>query len=336
LRPGGFRSHRRSPRHDLRRALGTALALALALLPSAALAHPLALGLVELTERPGGRVSVRLRVSGTEQQGHAISVPPPPGCAPVGPMAGRTGGDAFEASGEWRCARGLRGAVITVRGLEGSEVQLVARVRTADGALTEARLDDHVRRLAVAAPARPAAVAWGYLLLGLRHIADGADHLAFVACLALWVRRPRAVVAAVTGFTLGHSATLALAALDAVRVPSRPVEACVALSVLLLALEVARGRAAPRGAGRMAAGFGLLHGLGFAGALRDLGLPRGATVAALAGFNAGVELGQVAFVALALAAAWAARRAGLDAARSRGWIADATGAWAVLLLLQRA
>jgi len=311
------------------------LLLLLTLLSSTALGHPLALGLIELTERGGGRVSVSLRVSGTEQQGHSVTLPPPAGCALSAPMVERLGSDASEAAGEWRCPRGLRGAAMTARGLEGSEVQLIVRARLSDGTLAEARLDDHQRRFVVPSRARTSAVAWSYLRMGAAHIAEGLDHLAFVACLALWISSLRGILLAVTGFTVGHSVTLALAATEAVRVPSRPVEACVALSVLLLALEVARGRQAPKGAWWMAAGFGLLHGLGFASALRDIGLPRGATAAALLSFNAGVELGQVAFVALSLGAAWAVRRAGVDASRARRWIADLAGAWAVMLLLQR-
>ena len=313
-----------------------ALFLLLSLLPSTAHAHPLALGLVELTERSGGRVSVSLRVSGTEQQGHSVTLPPPSGCALSSPMIERLGSDASESTGEWRCPRGLRGATMTVRGLEGSEVQLITRVRLADGTLTESRLDDHRRAFTVPPRARPWAVARSYLALGVEHIAEGLDHLAFVACLALWIGSLRGILLAVTGFTLGHSLTLALAATETVRVASRPVEACVALSVLLLALEVAGGRPAPKGAWRVAAGFGLLHGLGFASALREIGLPREATASALVSFNAGVELGQLAFVALSLGAAWAMRRAGADASRARRWIADLAGAWAVMLLLQRA
>lgn len=298
-------------------------------------AHPLAFGLVDLAEQRDGRVTVTMRVSGTEQQGSAVSLAPPTGCEAVTPLALREREDAWEARTTWRCARGLRGASMAVRGLEGSEVQLAVRAHLADGEVIEARLDDHQRAFTVPRAARWWAVAGAYLRMGASHIAEGWDHLAFVACLALWVRRARDIAWAVTGFTLGHSVTLALAATGRVSVPSRPVEACIALSVLLLAWEVARGGAAPKRAWVMAAGFGLLHGLGFASALREVGLPRGALGTALAAFNVGVELGQVAFVAVALIAAWVVRRAGVDAARARGWVADLAGAWAVMLLLQR-
>lgn len=295
----------------------------------------MALGLIELAEQRGGRVAVTMRVSGTEQQGSVVSMDPPAGCRAAAPWAMREGGDAWEGRTTWRCARGLRGAAMRVRGLEGSEVQLVVRARLADGAVIEARLDDERRGFAVPREARRRAVAWSYLRMGVRHIAEGVDHLAFVACLALWVGATRGVWGAVTGFTLGHSVTLALAATGRVSAPTRPVEAGIALSVAMLAGEVARGAPAPRRPWLVAAGFGLLHGLGFASALRDVGLPREALGTALVAFNAGVEVGQVAFVALALGAAWLARRAGVDGQRARGRVASLAGAWAVMLLLQR-
>lgn len=308
---------------------------AAALAPAVAWAHPLAFGVVELAERGDGRVAVTMRVSGTEQQGSVVSLSPPAGCRAEAPLAMREVGDTWEGRTAWRCARGLRGAAMTVRGLEGSEVQLVVRTTLAGGEVIEARLDDHRRAFVVPRGARRWSVAWSYLRMGVRHIAEGVDHLAFVACLALWVGATRRVWWATTGFTLGHSVTLALAATGRVSVPARPVEACIALSVALLAWEVARGNDPPRSAWQMAAGFGLLHGLGFASALRDAGLPREAVGTALVTFNAGVEVGQVAFVALALGAAWLVKRAGVDAQRARGWAADLAGAWAVMLLLQR-
>ena len=307
----------------------------LALAPAMAWGHPLALGLVELTERGGGLVAVSLRVSGTEQQGHAVTLRPPAGCALVGPMSERLGSDAWEASGLWRCPRGLRGATMTVRGLEGSEVQLIARVRLADGALTEARLDDHQRAFAVPPRARASTVAWSYLRMGARHIAEGADHLAFLACLALWVGRARGLVAAVTGFTAGHSVTLALSALGLVQLPQRPVEACIALSVALLALELAHGRPPPRRHALLSAAVGLLHGLGFASALREVGLPQAQRGWALLSFNVGVELGQIVFLAGVLSIGALARRAVGDPSRARRWVVEAVGACSVMWLLQR-
>jgi hypothetical protein len=109
----------------------------------------------------------------------------------------------------------------------------------------------------------------------------------------------------VTAFTVGHSMTLALSALDVVRVQQRPVEILIALSIGVVAWEVVRFANAERASFAklpvvMAAIFGLLHGLGFAGALRELGLPQGAIPLSLFSFNVGIEVGQLAFIAVAL------------------------------------
>jgi hypothetical protein len=130
----------------------------------------------------------------------------------------------------------------------------------------------------------------------------------------LLVDGARRLFLTITAFTVAHSVTLALATLGVVRVPSRPVEASIALSIVLLAVELVRRR---RGEASLSArrpwlvafAFGLLHGLGFAGALSQVGLPQGEIPLALFLFNAGVEVGQVAFVAVVLGVLAAARLA---------------------------
>ncbi len=147
---------------------------------------------------------------------------------------------------------------------------------------------------------------------GVHHILDGTDHLLFLltlllpAALAPPRRGVRSVLAIVSAFTLAHSVTLSLAALGLVALPGRLVESAIALSVLLAALANLRSPPLALGA-RFAFGFGLVHGLGFASALGDLGLGAGARATALCGFNAGVEVGQLAVVALFLPLAWSAR-----------------------------
>lgn len=161
---------------------------------------------------------------------------------------------------------------------------------------------------------------------GAHHIASGADHVAFLLALLLpavlvggaarWRPAPafrpvlREVTRVVTAFTLAHSITLSLAALGYVRVPSRLVESLIALSVLVCALANLRP-SAPRLGAAFAFGFGLVHGLGFASALSDLGSNAWTRVATLLGFNLGVELGQLAGVALFLPLAFALRRSTL-------------------------
>ena len=153
-------------------------------------------------------------------------------------------------------------------------------------------------------------VAVSYLRLGVEHILFGFDHLLFVLALVILVRDWRRVVLTVTAFTIAHSLTLAAATLGFVSVPGPPIEAAIALSIVLVAVEIVNERRGqPSFAARwpwlIAFCFGLLHGFGFAGALAEVGLPHHAIPVALLFFNLGVEAGQLAFVAVALVAGWA-------------------------------
>lgn len=142
-------------------------------------------------------------------------------------------------------------------------------------------------------------VARQYTVLGVEHILGGVDHLLFVLGLLLLARQPRRILFAVTGFTIAHSITLSAAALGVLRVPVPPTEAAIALSILFLAREALRERQdslAWRHPVVVSLIFGLLHGLGFASALGEVGLPDGEVAVALLFFNLGVELGQIAFI----------------------------------------
>jgi hypothetical protein len=157
-------------------------------------------------------------------------------------------------------------------------------------------------------------VAGDYLWQGFVHILMGWDHLAFVLCLCL-LTRGRTLLLLVTTFTLGHSLSLALAFFEVVRIPVPPVEAVIALSIAFMAREAlvrdasvdetlaVRGRYVA-----VVASFGLLHGLGFASVLGDLGLAQSERVPGLIFFNLGVEAGQLAFVAFVTAVMWTATR----------------------------
>jgi hydrogenase/urease accessory protein HupE len=149
----------------------------------------------------------------------------------------------------------------------------------------------------------------GYLRLGVEHILTGYDHLLFLLGVLLVCRRFKTVAAIVTCFTLAHSVTLALAALEVVSMPSRLVETLIAASIVYVGVEnIVRGEE-PRGRWALTFGFGLIHGLGFASALREIGLGQFGTSLAgpLIGFNLGVELGQLAVSAVLLAVFWRAR-----------------------------
>jgi len=171
-------------------------------------------------------------------------------------------------------------------------------------------------------------------------VLGGIDHLLFVLGLLLLVGWRRRLVTTITAFTAGHSVTLALASLEVVRVAATPVEVCIALSVLLLAWELSRARDARqrsltvRHPEVIAALFGLVHGLGFAGALLDLGLAADALPWALLGFNLGVEAGQLLFV-VGVAGLWLIAQRSSRAERPRwdrvaAYAMGITAAWLAL------
>jgi len=159
-----------------------------------------------------------------------------------------------------------------------------------------------------APPQRTAGTFVSYLGLGVEHIIGGIDHLLFLVALLALCTGVWQTVKIVTAFTVAHSITLSLAALGLVDVPSSIVEPLIAASIVWVAVE---NLVAPSGAGRrwlIAGVFGLIHGLGFASALGELELPREALLRALVGFNLGVELGQLAFVAVVMPPlVWASR-----------------------------
>ncbi len=173
-----------------------------------------------------------------------------------------------------------------------------------------------------------------YLALGVEHIFLGYDHVAFILGVILWGRRLRPLVIVATAFTLAHTITLSLAVLDVFSLPSRWVEALIAASIVYVAAENFFIRSIDR-RWRLTFLFGLVHGFGFAGALKSFGLPSAAVVPALAAFNIGVEIGQIAILAIAVPAMlWlegpAARRAGGDHPRKTRLVYAASG---VLLIL---
>ena len=213
---------------------------------------------------------------------------------------------------------GLAGKRVEIVGLSGTITDVLARVQLRDGAYSTSLVRPAQPWLEISAARGPLAVAGAYLRHGIDHILLGYDHLLFVFALILIVRSTGVLVWTITAFTLAHSITLALATLGIVHVPGPPVEAAIALSILLLAGEIVRlQRGEPGLTARwpwlVAFCFGLLHGLGFASALMDIGLPRGDVPLALFAFNLGVELGQLAFVVVVLGALALAKRAGIPA-----------------------
>jgi hydrogenase/urease accessory protein HupE len=189
-----------------------------------------------------------------------------------------------------------RSTVLTEKDPAARQVVLIAQGRSETQALLDA--GNTTVTLSTAPPPL-----WStmqrYLLTGIEHIFLGYDHIAFLIAVMLWARRLIPVVKIVTAFTIAHSITLSLAALDVLVIPSRIVEPAIGASIVFVAVENFFSRDVDR-RWRMAFLFGLIHGFGFAGVLREIGLPTNAAVPALAAFNIGVEIGQVAIVAVAL------------------------------------
>lgn len=202
-------------------------------------------------------------------------------------------------------ADGLAGKRIEFAGLQATVTDVLVRVQMLDGTHSTTLVHPSQPWVEITMRQGPLAVVGVYLAHGVEHILFGFDHLLFVLALIVIVRNTRTLLLTVTAFTVAHSITLSLATLGVVHVPGPPVEACIALSILLVASEIARLQ---RGEPSLTAtrpwavafSFGLLHGLGFASALIDIGLPQSDVPLALFGFNVGVEMGQLAFIAVVL------------------------------------
>jgi hypothetical protein len=293
-----------------RLSLVCALGWALAATPAAA--HEVRPAYLELRERDALHWDVLFKVPARDELRLALHVRLPEGCSGGAPARPAQGGWHVE---RWlaSCSEPLAGRDVALEGLPMTRTDALARVERADGSRQTVRLTGDAPAFTVAAREPFARVARTYFGLGVEHILLGADHLLFVLALLFLVGSAAPLVATVTAFTLAHSLTLAAATLGLVRVPQAPVEATIALSVVFVAAEVLHARAgrpalAARKPWLAAFAFGLLHGLGFAGALREIGLPEDALPAALAFFNLGVEAGQLVFVGAVLALLAAARR----------------------------
>jgi hypothetical protein len=297
-----------------RRALATVLCAVGALAAGHAGAHALSPALLVLHEGAAGIVDVTWKVPLLQMTGADLRPLLPPDCAPMGRATMQE--DAESLTTAWRVdcgAAGLVGRRVGVAGLAAAKTDALLRLELADGRAIDTVLRAREPSLEIPGREHGVGLASRYVALGAEHILTGYDHLLFVFGLLLLAVGPRALVATVTAFTLGHSVTLTLAALDVARVPSAPVEMLIAFSIFVLAVELARPDPSAdstlmrRRPWLMALGFGFLHGLGFAGTLRAAGLPAQAIPLALLGFNVGIELGQLAFVLAVLALMLAAR-----------------------------
>jgi hydrogenase/urease accessory protein HupE len=197
-----------------------------------------------------------------------------------------------------RCAGGLKGT-LSIEGVGQRYSAAIVKVTWLDGGsraytLTKAQPTAQLYGSADDNRGR-GEIARAYIVLGIEHILTGYDHLLFVAGLLFLVGFRRRLIGTITAFTLAHSITLALSVFGLITLRSPPVEASIALSIVLVATEALRERdtLARRLPALVSFLFGLVHGLGFAGALKDIGLPQSHLPLALLTFNVGVEIGQL-------------------------------------------
>lgn len=273
--------------------------------PSGAGAHPLGPSLFKVSEITPGRVLFEWKTPVQGVPGARLQPRMPNHCVIHGGSKKEISKGAYVRSWEGQCKNSLVGSSLRVEGIPESKANVILRAQLADGRKFNTVLTADSPSFVI--PKRQPIWILGrsYLLLGFDHILTGLDHLLFILGLVLLVANRRQLLWTVTAFTLGHSVTLSLAALGLVNFPTGPVEALIALSIVALAVELCRGKKNPptffhRFPWVMALSFGLLHGLGFAGALAEIGLPQGDIPFALFSFNLGIELGQLLFIGLIL------------------------------------
>ncbi|MCZ8019758.1 HupE/UreJ family protein [Novosphingobium sp.] len=225
----------------------------------------------------------------------------------------RLAGPAVVATGRVTCTRPLDGATVGLEGMEPGSTDALLRVAPLGRPVQTERLTPGSSTFTISAVPDRWQVARTYFVIGVEHIVAGFDHLLFVVALVLLLQHGWSVVAAASAFTIAHSITLAGTTLGLFGLPQAPVEATIALSIVFLAVEIVKAKPGePRLSERLpwlvAFLFGLLHGFGFAGALREIGLPETDVPMALLTFNLGVEAGQLLIVAVSMAVLTLLRR----------------------------
>ena len=320
------------------------LLLALIVLAGAApaRAHQFAPALLEIDEVSAGEAAVRWKQPAVRVQGSQLRPVLPVECEGLGDPEVQKEGTGIRASWKIRCPGGLTGKSVGVEGIAGSQADVLLRITLRDGRRLRHVLKAETPSFTIDADGSRPGVFKDYARLGVEHIALGWDHLLFVLALVLLVGWGKSLAWTITSFTAGHSVTLALASLGVVHVPQAPIEAAIALSIYVLAVELTsayqgKRTLTQRAPWAVAGGFGLLHGLGFAGALAEVGLPTAEIPLALFSFNVGIELGQLAFVAAVLLVAVGLRKVPVVWPRWAQTVpAYGIGAMAAFWFLQRA
>lgn len=234
----------------------------------------------------------------------------------------------------------IEGKQIIIEGLSKTLIDVLVRIEYMNGEQITRLLQPDKNSFMVPGETSTLSVVKVYTVLGIEHILIGFDHLLFVLALLLIAKGKWKLLKTITAFTLAHSITLSLATLELVAIPSAPVEAVIALSIVFLAIEILNTqKGTPTLTSKkpwlVAFTFGLLHGFGFAGALADIGLPQQAIPFALAFFNIGVELGQLIFVGAVFTLTYFLNRIQLNFQKFEKLVPYAIGSIASFWMIER-
>jgi hypothetical protein len=304
-------------------------------------AHEVCPAYLELRQTDGGMYAVLWKVPAVGEMRLSIHPRFPENCKPVGEVTSYRGGDSYAEHLNIACPGGLNGRTIAIDGLAATMTDVLVRIEFADCTTWMQRLKPSVPVAVIPKTASPLETAGVYLKLGVEHILSGVDHLLFVLALIILTRGGWKLVKTVTAFTLSHSVTLTAATLGFVHVPQRSVEAVIALSIVFVATEIVKVRSGIKSITAsapwlVAFSFGLIHGLGFAGGLRDAGLPIAHIPTALLFFSLGVESGHFLFIGVVLSSIALARRARISFPRWTELVPPyAIGAIAMFWVIER-
>lgn len=271
-------------------------------LPVAAQAHRFAPSALDVRALSNGEISVVWKTPAQATSNVPMLPVLPPECSVVSETPWFPEGTGKVLRQQWQCmSESLEGLSLSVSGLAANQASAVVSVRPQPEVFFQEVLTVSEPVFVVPAQRSLLDTALHYLWLGAEHIAIGIDHLFFVAGLLLLVSWGRRLVYTITAFTVGHSITLALVSLGVVTNPEALIEWLIAVSIWALAYELSRPDKRSRlweSPWYLAGAFGLLHGMGFAGALAETGLPQVYLPTALLFFNVGIEVGQLVFVAI--------------------------------------
>ncbi len=283
--------------------IATGLAFTLLALP--AFPHDLRPIFIDITEETESIVTLRWKVPGSVERDSLPEVTLNGNCTKKETTEIlRYPGD-YQSRQTYQCPGGISGQEVEmIFPVPNPSLTTIIRVSERHGAIHSGMLGPGKYIWLVPEQLNRIAVIKNYTVLGIEHILRGWDHLLFIVCLMFIARSFRRILVTITGFTIAHSITLAVSALDLVALPIAPVEAVIALSIVFVAMEIAKDQKKTNLTYRypaiVATSFGFLHGFGFASVLRQVGLPQTELPIALLFFNVGVEIGQIIFVAFLL------------------------------------